>query len=92
MNINVKFIFIVTPPYSGSTVLAKILNTSPTSMMLHPRGEGQWLIPSMCTHDRWNPIKRIDWPLVKKTWYSRYNAINDLVGNIRIIIVKTSRT
>ena len=89
MNINVKFIFIVTPPYSGSTVLAKILNTSPTSMMLNPRGEGQWLIPSMCTNDRWNPIKSIDWPLVKKTWYSQYKAINDLVGNIRIIIEKS---
>ena len=49
------FLFIITPPRSGSTALAQILNSAQETTFLNKRGEGQWLIPGLCEADRWNP-------------------------------------
>jgi len=84
-----KFLFIITPPYSGSTALAILLNGSPNSMILNPRGEGQWLIQSFCDDDRWNPAKEVDWELVKRTWLERYRIINLHVSRVRVVIEKS---
>jgi hypothetical protein len=84
-----KFLFILTPSHSGSTVLIKYLNTSPYSMLLNSDGEGQWLVPSLAENDRWNPKKQIDWKTVKQTWLKKYHEINRLVGNIQVILEKS---
>ena len=84
-----KYLFIVTNPFSGSTALAMILNNSPRSMVLTEKAEGQWLIASLCDDDRWNPDKAVDWDLVARTWYQRYQAVNQLVGTIDVIIEKS---
>lgn len=83
------FIFIFTPPYSGSTVLAKILNSSSSSMLLHRKGEGQWLIPGLSRFDRWDPEKFVDWESVKAVWMSKVRSIEQLVGKIEFVIEKS---
>lgn len=83
------FIFLLTPPYSGSTAIAQILNTSQKSMILHPRAEGQWLIPGLCKKDRWIENKKIDMKSIKSIWLHKYQEINRLVGSIDYVIEKS---
>ncbi len=85
---NPKFLFLLTPPYAGSTVLAKILNTASNSMILRKDAEGQWLVPEM-VNDRWNPEKYIDWESVKSVWLSTYELINTHVEGLNLIIEKS---
>ncbi len=84
-----KFLFILTAPNSGSTVLSKLLNTAHNTMILHPRAEGQWLIPGMCEPDRWTPEKYIDWESVRSIWLSKYQLVNTHVETINLIIEKS---
>jgi hypothetical protein len=65
------FLFVITPPYSGSTALAQVLNTARGAAILHRTGEGQWLVPGMCAEDRWNPSKPMDWDSIRATWLCR---------------------
>lgn len=83
------FLFIITPPYSGSTALAELINSSHRTTFLQERAEGQWLIPGMCGNDRWDPEKYINWNSVKATWLSKYHEIKRLVKNIDIVIEKS---
>jgi len=67
-----KYIFILSPPASGSTLLQKILSTSPHTSAF--KVEGQALVKSILfTKDRWNPKKVIPWDLVKKTWSKKWD-------------------
>jgi hypothetical protein len=84
-----KFLFIFTLPYSGSTVLAKLLNTSCRSMVLHPKAEGQWLIKEMVGRDRWNPKTKMPWAQIKAVWMEKYRMVNTLVDCIDIVIDKS---
>ncbi|MGZ8435217.1 MAG: sulfotransferase family protein [Candidatus Binatia bacterium] len=83
------FIFIITPPYSGSTALAQVLNSAHRSTLIQKRGEGQWLVPGMCQADRWNPDKYIDWKSVKAVWSSRIRFIEEHVGKVNVVIEKS---
>jgi len=62
------FLFIITPPYSGSTALAKFLNTSKQISLFGLKGEGQWLIPGLCEKNRWEKDKYINYSSVKAVW------------------------
>ena len=84
-----RFIFIITPPNSGSTALAQILNTSSRTMLLRPNGEGQWLIPGMCEPDRWNPDKEIDYESVRAVWLSAYQTLHAMNPSICGVIEKS---
>jgi hypothetical protein len=83
------FLFIITPPYSGSTAFAQILNSSHSTAFLQKRGEGQWLIPGMCETDRWDPKKMINWESVRSVWLDRIENIQLLVQNVELIIEKS---
>lgn len=83
------FLFIITPPYSGSTVFSELLNTSHRTMILQPRGEGQWLVPGLCEKDRWNPEKEVNYLSVKSTWLSKYQQVKRLTRNIDVVIEKS---
>ena len=83
------FLFIITPPYSGSTALAELLNSSHRTTFLQERAEGQWLIPGLCESDRWDAGKVIDWHSVKATWLSKYQEIKRLVQNVDVVIEKS---
>jgi hypothetical protein len=84
-----RFLFILTPPFSGSTLLAKILNTSKNTMLLHEKGEGQWLIPQMCEPDRWKPEKKIDWKVVKLVWLNQYKRVFSQENHTALIVEKS---
>jgi hypothetical protein len=83
------FLFIITPPYSGSTALSELLNTSHRTMILQARGEGQWLVPGLCEKDRWNSEKEVNYLSVKATWLSAYQQVNRLTQNVDVVIEKS---
>lgn len=83
------FLFIITPPYSGSTALAELLNTSHRTMILQSRGEGQWLIPGLCEADRWDPKKEVNYLSIKATWLNVYQQVKRLTQNIDVVIEKS---
>lgn len=80
------FLFIISPPSSGSTALSQLLNTSHRTMLLEKHGEGQWLLPGMCEKGRWSPEKEINYSSVKAVWLSKYQEVNRLVQNIDVVI------
>ncbi len=84
------FLFIVTPSYSGSTILAQALNSSPNSSFLQRRAEGQWLIPGMCRlPDAWERKAYMDWGSIRAVWMERVKLIQEAVGNVEVIIEKS---
>jgi hypothetical protein len=83
------FFFIITPPYSGSTALAELINTSHRTMILHPKAEGQFLIPGLHKHERWNPNKEINYQSIKASWLNRFQFVNRLTQNIDVVIEKS---
>jgi hypothetical protein len=67
-----KHLFILCPPASGSTLLWKLITTSPQVSAF--RLEGQALAKSqLFTRDRWNAQKPIDWEKVKETWRAAWD-------------------
>ena len=83
------FLFIITPPFSGSTALSELINSSHGTMILQARGEGQWLIPGMCETDRWNPDKSIDYESVKAVWLKTFQDKKKLNNLIQVVIEKS---
>lgn len=83
------FLFIITPPFSGSTALAKILNTSHRTVLLENRGEGQWLVPGLCQEDRWNPDKQVDYASVRAVWMSRFQMLKQFTPGADVVVEKS---
>jgi hypothetical protein len=83
------FLFIITPAYSGSTALARILNTSARSITLTPNAEGQTLVPGWWAPGRWSPDRVIDWDSVRAVWLQRYNYLRKFTGPIDLVIEKS---
>ena len=66
---HVNWLFILTFPNGGSTALAKLLLTSPSTVSLTPNAEGQWLIPSMTrARDRWDENYSLSYRKVRAVW------------------------
>ncbi|EED34469.1 conserved hypothetical protein [Luminiphilus syltensis NOR5-1B] len=84
-----RFLFIVTPPYSGSTALAELINTSSKTLFLHAGGEGQWLVPGMCEKPRWDPARTFDFESIKAVWLSRYQSLQSSAGSVDTVIEKS---
>ncbi len=83
------FLFLITPPYSGSTAIAKILDTGRRTMTLSNNGEGQWLIPGLCKKDRWNPDKKVNYKSIKAVWLNKYQSKKKLNQDIEVVIEKS---
>lgn len=83
------FLFIITPPFSGSTALSQVLNSAYRSMLLTPNGEGQSLIPGMTAADRWEPEKKMNWDSIRATWLNRVHFVESLVQEIDVVIEKS---
>ena len=68
-----KYLFVLSPPYSGSTVLWKLLGTSP-NVSRFPK-EGQMLpeVQHLMRPDAWNPNKQLAWKEIKAAWNARWN-------------------
>lgn len=83
------FLFILTPPYSGSTMLAHVLNSAQGTAFLTRNAEGQWLVRGLSTADRWERQKVIDFQSVRAVWLQRVQLIQDLVQHVDLIIEKS---
>jgi hypothetical protein len=71
-----QYLFILSPPFCGSTLLTEILSTSKNVSCNNNIGlrEGQHLPKAhdlLFTKNRWDPNKEIDWNRIKKIW-SKY--------------------
>lgn len=65
-------LFVLCPPASGSTLLWRILQTSPALSALP--GEGQAVAPTqLFSRDRWNPRKVIPWGEVEQVWRAHWD-------------------
>ena len=80
------FVFILTPPYTGSTAMAKYLATSPNIGILRKNGEGQNLVPGILRN--WKANHKIDLESIKAAWLHQYQKINSH-GQIEMIIEKS---
>ena len=68
-----QYLFILSPPFCGSTLLTEIISTSKNVSCNNNIGlrEGQHLPNAhnlLFTEDRWDPNKEIDWNRIKKIW------------------------
>jgi len=82
-------LFIITPPFSGSTAIAGLLNTSPRTMLLQERGEGQWLVPGLCENDRWDGNKEVDYESVRAVWLNCWQQAALANPHIDVVIEKS---
>jgi len=83
------FLFIITLPFSGSTALSQLINSSKKTMILHNKGEGQWLIPGLCDNNRWDSNKEVNYESVKSIWLNKYQEHNKINKNIEVVIEKS---
>jgi hypothetical protein len=63
-----KFLFVLSPPYSGSTVLQQLLGTSPATSS-HPT-EGQVIpgVQELVWDNRWNEDYQYPWATIREKW------------------------
>jgi len=71
-NVPNRFLFVLCPPFSGSTVLTRILMSSPNvSVNNHlSNNEGQFLpeLSDIMRKSIWNVDAKYPWPTIKKVW------------------------
>lgn len=72
------FLFVLCPPYSGSTVLWKILGTSPQVSML-PK-EGQFLdeVTEVMRDEPYNIDKKMPWKKIRAAWELHWDPIKPI--------------
>lgn len=83
------FLFLITPPYSGSTAIARLLNTSHRTALLQKRGEGQWLVPGLNGKGRWDPDMPVDYASVKAIWLRAFQDLLHLTQTTDVVIEKS---
>jgi hypothetical protein len=66
----VRQIFLLNPPYSGSTAMAALLLKSPRAWCAWPDAEGQWVLAVRAEMRRapWDPAVDFDWDRIRKVW------------------------
>jgi hypothetical protein len=75
-----SYLFVLCPPYAGSTLLNELLSTSSNVSTNNDIGsrEGQQLPTTrkiMYDHkERWNIDMKYDWPIIKKEWQKYWNV------------------
>lgn len=82
------FIFLLTPPNSGSTAIARVFNTSQKVGLLKENGEGQWLIRGLY-ENRWNEKKVINKDSIKSVWEDKYYKLKKYNPKIEFIFEKS---
>ena len=63
-----NFLFVLCPPFSGSTVLWRLLTTSPSVSTLPDEGQFLPSVVALMRGDPWNPDKRVRWAEVRAEW------------------------
>jgi hypothetical protein len=69
----VENIFLLNPPFSGSTAMAQLLLKSPLTWSPWSNGEGQWVesVTEEMRRDPWNPEVDFDWRRIRAAWLER---------------------
>lgn len=68
-----KYVFILCPPYSGSTLLWKLLSTSSNVSALPHEGQKLPETKEIMRDAPWNPDKKIPWKTIKEIWESYWD-------------------
>ncbi|HEX7966553.1 MAG TPA: sulfotransferase [Gammaproteobacteria bacterium] len=71
-----RHVFILTPPFSGSTLLVRLLATSPqVSTFSTERGEGMNIpeLREVMQPDRWDPAKPMPWDQIRRVFESHWD-------------------
>lgn len=64
-----KYLFILSPPFSGTTLLWKVIGTSKKSSLLPDEGHRIGKVKNIIDRDYiWNPKKEIPWEKIKSYW------------------------
>tara|TARA_Y100000766_G_scaffold250974_1_gene234330 strand:+ start:406 stop:1215 length:810 start_codon:yes stop_codon:yes gene_type:complete len=79
-----QYLFILSPPFCGSTLLTEILSTSKNLSCNNNIGlkEGQHLPLAhkiLFNDDRWDPNKEIDWKIIKNIWHKYWDRSKDIL-------------
>jgi len=65
----IGWLFVAAMPNSGTTALARLLETAPAAATIGPRGEGFWLVPELAAFERrWDPETPADFERAAATW------------------------
>ncbi len=83
------FLFLFTPPYSGSTALAMILKSAEGHVGLNRICEGNWLVPGLSQDDRGNPEKFVDWDSVRSVWLKKLSELEKEGGEVKLVVEKS---
>jgi len=67
------YLFILSPPYSGSTVLWRLLQTSSQVSALPDEGQKLPELRSMMRSNPWDPHTVFDWKLIADTWHQYWD-------------------
>ncbi|MCG3119063.1 MAG: hypothetical protein ALAOOOJD_01391 [bacterium] len=68
-----EYLFVLCPPFSGSTVLWKLLGTSPAVSSLPYEGQALEGVREFMRTEPWNPGKRLPWLQIKATWEKHWD-------------------
>ena len=79
-----QYLFILSPPFCGSTLLTEIISTSKSVSCNNNIGlrEGQHLPLAhnlLFNDDRWDPNKKIDWIRIKEIWHKYWDRSKDIL-------------
>ncbi|MFL2573085.1 MAG: sulfotransferase family protein [Flavobacteriales bacterium] len=79
-----QYLFILSPPFCGSTLLTEILSSSKNVSCNNNIGlkEGQHLPQVhklLFTEDRWDPNKEIDWIRIKNIWHKYWDRSKEIL-------------
>jgi hypothetical protein len=83
------FLFIVTPPFSGSTAIAELLHSSAQIGFLQERAEAQWLVPGLCADARWDAGMPVDYASVQASWLARWQQLHAADSGLRVVVEKS---
>lgn len=79
------YLFILSPPFSGSTLLSEILSTSPNVSSNNTLGtrEGQQL-PGVRkllweSKNKYNPETKFDWPFIRRQWLKYWDVTKPIL-------------
>ena len=74
-----KYLFILSPPFSGSTLLMRILETSQNVSSFGREGQFMPSVRRIMGHDRWCEDKRINWSVVRRRWHRRWDFRKEIL-------------
>jgi hypothetical protein len=69
-----KFLFVLSPPYSGSTVLWRLLSSAEAVSALPTEGQMLPSVVPLLRGDHWNPEKPVPWEQVRARWLETWDT------------------